>query len=75
MIICVILAYRSEQNTRAALQNGQCYSAWNDLAYIALAVVLVLFAGLRRGYNDSPLSSKRQKNICMTRHLATGAIF
>lgn len=53
MIICVILAYRSEQYTKAVLQNGQCYSVWNDLSYIALAIVLILFAGLRKEYNDT----------------------
>ena len=26
-------------------------------------------------YDASPLSSKRQKNNCMTRHLAMGAVF
>ena len=53
MIICVILAYRSEQNTKAVLQSGQRYSAWSDFAFIVLAVVLVLFAGLRTRYNDT----------------------
>ena len=36
---------------------------------------LACFSFLRESYNDSPLSSKRQKNICVTRHLATGAVF
>ena len=75
LIICVTLAYFSEKQTNAIRREGYHYSVWSDPAYLALAVVLVLFAGLRTNYNDSPLSSKRQKNICMTRHLATGAVF
>lgn len=72
--ISLVLAYISEQNTKAIAAAGYRYSVWHDWAYIALVVVLTLFAGLRTSYNDSPLSSKRQK-ICMTRHLATGAVF
>ena len=49
----LVLAYISEQNTKAALASGHRYSVWNDLAYILLAVVLVLFAGLRTSYNDT----------------------
>ena len=71
----LVLAYISEQNTKATIAAGYRYSVWNDWAYILLVVILSCFAGLRTSYNDSPLSSKRQKNICMTRHLATGAIF
>lgn len=70
----LVLAYISQQNTKATIAAGRRYSVWGDWAYIALVVVLTLFAGLRTSYNDSPLSSKRQK-ICMTRHLATGAVF
>ena len=73
--IAMVLAYISERNTKAIRASGEHYSVWNDWAYIGLAAILVLFAGLRYSYNDSPLSSKRQKNICVTRHLATGAVF
>lgn len=49
----LVLAYISEQNTKAALASGHRYSVRNDLAYILLAVVLVLFTGLRTNYNDT----------------------
>lgn len=53
MVICVILAYFSEKQTKAIRSRGYRYSVWNDPAYIALAVILVLFAGLRTSYNDT----------------------
>ena len=71
----LVLAYRSEQNTRTACAAGYRYSLGTDLAYVGLVLILTLFAGLRTSYNDSPLSSKRQKNICVTRHLGTGDVF
>lgn len=46
-----------------------------DIFMIAVIFWLSAFSFLRTSYNDSPLSSKRQKNVCMTRHLAIGAIF
>lgn len=46
-----------------------------DIFMLAAIFWLTCFSFLRTSYNDSPLSSKRQKNICMTRHLAIGAIF
>ena len=46
-----------------------------DIFALIIIIWATLFSGLRLSYNDSPLSSKRQKNICMTRHLATGAVF
>lgn len=49
----LVLAYLSEQNTKAIQASGHRYSVWNDWAYIALVVVLVLFAGLRVHYNDT----------------------
>ena len=55
--VSLLLAYISEQNTRAILASGRRYSVWNDWAYIALVIVLTLFAGLRTSYNDSLLSS------------------
>ena len=53
MIISVILAYYSEQYTNEVNRRGHTYSVLNDTAFIMLAVVLVLFAGLRREYNDT----------------------
>jgi len=53
MIVCVILAHYSEEYTDAVKRSGYSYSVTNDIAYVALAVVLVLFAGLRREYNDT----------------------
>lgn len=53
MIISVILAYYSERYTNEILRSGHTYSVLNDMAYIALVVVLVLFAGLRKEYNDT----------------------
>ena len=46
-----------------------------DIFALIIIIWATLFSGLRLSYNDSPLSSKRQQNICMTRHLATGAVF
>lgn len=46
-----------------------------DVFMVITIVWMTCFSFLRTSYNDSPLSSKRQKNICMTRHLATGAVF
>lgn len=71
----LILAYISERTTISIQVSGRRYTVWKDWAYILLVSILVLLAGLRTSYNDSPLSSKRQKNICMKRHLATGAVF
>lgn len=53
MIVCVILAYWSEIRTDEVRRSGHHYSVWNDPAYLALAVVLILFSGLRTGYNDT----------------------
>lgn len=49
----LVLAYISEQNTKAILASGRRYSVWHDWAYILLVVVLTLFAGLRTSYNDT----------------------
>ena len=53
MIVSVILAYYSEKYTNEVKQCGQFYSVLNDRAYLVLAVTLVLFSGLRYGYNDT----------------------
>lgn len=49
----LVLAYISEQNTRATIAAGYRYTVWGDWAYILLVVVLTLFAGLRTSYNDT----------------------
>lgn len=53
----LVLAYISEKNTDVVVVSGHKYTVWKDWAYIALVIMLVLFAGLRTGYNDSLLSS------------------
>lgn len=49
----LVLAYFSQQNTRAAIAAGHRYSVWKDWAYLTLVAVLTLFAGLRTSYNDT----------------------
>lgn len=53
LLICVVLAYYSERRTNEIRCSGRYYTVWDDTAYLALAVVMVLFAGLRTGYNDT----------------------
>lgn len=53
MVICVILAYFSEKQTEIIIMNRERYSVWKDPAFLALALVMVLFAGLRTAYNDT----------------------
>ena len=53
LAVSLVLAYISEQNTKAITASGQRYSVWSDWAYIGLVVVLTLFAGLRTSYNDT----------------------
>ena len=49
----LVLAYISEQNTKAILASGHRYSVWHDWAFLLLVVILTLFAGLRTNYNDT----------------------
>jgi len=49
----LVLAYISEQNTKAITASGRRYSVRHDWAYILLVIVLTLFAGLRTSYNDT----------------------
>lgn len=53
LAVSLVLAYISEQNTKAITASGQRYSVWSDWAYLLLVVVLTLFAGLRTSYNDT----------------------
>lgn len=72
MSVSVFFAHRSERTAGPSLNSRPI--RW-DIFLVLLTVIMTLFSGLRISYNDSPLSSKRQKNICVTRHLATGAVF
>lgn len=49
----LVLAYLSEQNTKATVAAGRRYVAHKDWAYVLLVTVLVLFTGLRTNYNDT----------------------
>lgn len=51
--VALVLAYISEQNTKATIAAGYRYSVWGDWACILLIVVLTLFTGLRTSYNDT----------------------
>jgi len=53
MIVCVALAYASERYTEDILRRGRSYSVMKDTAFLLLLLVLVLFAGLRKEYNDT----------------------
>lgn len=53
MIVCVILAYQSERYTDSVLARGRYYNVMKDRAFVALVIILILFAGLRREYNDT----------------------
>lgn len=52
-IICAALAAVSQKNTDYLRQNGHPYRFHDDLAFILLAIVLILFSGLRTKYNDT----------------------
>ena len=49
----LVLAYISQQNTKATIAAGYRYSVWHDWAYLLLVVALCLFTGLRTNYNDT----------------------
>lgn len=49
----LVLAYISEQNTKAILASGRRYAIRKDWACVLLIIILVLFAGLRTSYNDT----------------------
>ena len=52
-VVSLVLAFFSEQNTKAAKASGQRYNPWKDWAFVLLVVVLTLFVGLRTSYNDT----------------------
>ena len=47
----------------------------SDVVMIATILWLTCFSFLRVAYNDSPLSSKKQKNNCRQRHPGSGCPF
>ena len=49
----LVLAYISEQNTKAILASGRRYAIRKDWACVLLIIILVLFTGLRTSYNDT----------------------
>lgn len=51
--VCCLLAYLSQSFTDRCRSEGHRYRMRNDLAYLALAVILILFTGLRTSYNDT----------------------
>ena len=46
-----------------------------DIFMIIVIAWMTCFSFLRTSYNDSPLSSKKQKNNCRQRHLGSGCPF
>ena len=53
LAICVALAWASEVNTPQILKSNGRYRISQDLAFMLLVIVLSLFTGLRRDYNDT----------------------
>lgn len=53
LIAAVFLAYQSEKYTNHARRMGQRYCISRDVAYVALVIMLSMFAGLRTNYNDT----------------------
>lgn len=53
LAVCIALAWASEVNTPQILKRNGRYRIREDLAFILLAAVLALFAGLRTDYNDT----------------------
>lgn len=51
--LALVLANYSEQYTRQMQLAGRHYSPWNDRAFLLLVAALVLFSGMRKGYNDT----------------------
>ena len=46
-----------------------------DIFMIIVIAWMTCFSFLRESYNDSPLSSKKQKNNCRQRHPGSGCLF
>lgn len=78
-IISVALAAASQMNTDYLRQNGHPYRFRDDLPFALLAIVLILFAGLRTSYNDTEVymaAFRRAKGVAAflsdPNHLAIG---
>lgn len=52
LVTCVALAWVSQENTKHTLRKGSRYYLRDDWAFLLLVIVLSLFTGLRREYND-----------------------
>ena len=50
-------------------------SRYMDIFMVAAIAWMTCFSFLRTSYNDSPLSSKKQKNNCRQRHPGSGCPF
>ena len=72
MVISVSFAYCSERTSGTSL--GGRPIRWDVFLVLATAI-MTLFSGLRTEYNDSPLSSKKQKNNCRQRYPGFGCPF
>lgn len=77
LAVVVWLAMQSQKNTQARLAAGvQSFHARRmDMWCVLLFLALLYVAGLRTSFNDSPLSSKKQKNNCRQRHPGFGCPF
>lgn len=53
LVTCVALAWVSQENTKHTLRKGSRYYLRDDWAFFLLVIVLSLFTGLRREYNDT----------------------
>ena len=79
---CVFLMYLSQvyypaENRLDAPQTGKHHfmRRRSDLFMIIVIAWMTCFSFLRKSYNDSPLSSKIQKNNCRQRHPGFGRRF
>lgn len=53
MAAATLLAFFSQKRTELCKQTGAIYRVRRDYAYLALVVILILFAGLRTQFNDT----------------------
>ena len=79
---CIFLMYLSQvyypaDRQLAPRQTGRYHFMWHrsDVFMIAVIVWMTCFSFLRTSYNDSPLSSKKQKNNCRQRYPGFGCPF
>ena len=79
---CVFLMYLSQvyypvKNQLQGCQSIKCHfmRKKSDIFIIIIIFWLSAFSFLRTSYNDSPLSSKKQKNNCRQRHPGSGCPF